>query len=116
MLAMTPLLLTLYHICIANVLTRAISFCFLSTRCNNSPADFTNPCFAIQPVRQRPCIRLIRSAARCPINGFKLLPREQINVNTAYIDGSMIYGSSESVAKSVRDFNNGSKYYLNVLV
>ena len=81
---------------------------FISIRCNNSLADSEDPCFAIQPVRNRSCIRLIRSAARCPINGFRLLPREQINVNTAYIDGSMIYGSSETVANSVRDLT--SKY------
>ncbi|XP_028391818.1 lactoperoxidase-like [Dendronephthya gigantea] len=74
--------------------------------CNGSPADFKDPCFAILPASGRPCIRLIRSAARCPINGFKLLPREQINVNTAYLDASMVYGSSESVANAVRDLTN----------
>ena len=77
------------------------------TRCNNSPEDNEPPCFAIQPTSRRPCIRFIRSAARCQINGFKLLPREQINVNTAYLDGSMIYGSSEAVANDVREL--GSK-------
>ncbi|XP_028393408.1 lactoperoxidase-like [Dendronephthya gigantea] len=74
--------------------------------CNGSPVDFKDPCFAILPASGRPCIRLIRSAARCPINGFKLLPREQINVNTAYLDASMVYGSSESVANAVRDLTN----------
>ncbi|CAB4007294.1 peroxidasin homolog, partial [Paramuricea clavata] len=74
--------------------------------CNGSPEDDVEPCFPILPAGGRPCIRLIRSAARCPINGFKLLPREQINVNTAYIDGSMIYGSSESVANAVRDLSS----------
>ncbi|XP_028398562.1 eosinophil peroxidase-like [Dendronephthya gigantea] len=74
--------------------------------CNGSSADFTDPCFAILPASGRPCIRLIRSAARCPINGFKLLPREQMNVNTAYLDASMVYGSSESVANALRDLTN----------
>ena len=53
------------------------------------------------PFGQRPCIRLIRSAARCDFK--KATPREQINVNTAYLDASMVYGSSESVEDAVRD-------------
>ncbi len=33
--------------------------------------------------------------------------RQQINAITAYIDGSMVYGSSEEVANSLREFSGG---------
>ncbi|XP_046846470.1 lactoperoxidase-like isoform X3 [Xenia sp. Carnegie-2017] len=74
--------------------------------CDGSAADFVDPCFPILPVNNRSCIRMIRSAARCQIDGYKLEPREQINVNTAYIDGSMIYGSMDDLAKQLRDRKN----------
>ncbi|XP_046846921.1 eosinophil peroxidase-like [Xenia sp. Carnegie-2017] len=72
--------------------------------CDGSAEDFVDPCFPILPFGQRPCIRLIRSAARCDFK--KATPREQINVNTAYLDASMVYGSSESVQDAVRDAGN----------
>jgi peroxidase len=34
-------------------------------------------------------------------------PREQINVNTAYLDLSQVYGSTNSIAASLRTFSNG---------
>lgn len=34
-------------------------------------------------------------------------PAEQINASTAFIDGSMVYGSSEEVAASLRSFEGG---------
>ncbi|XP_046846471.1 eosinophil peroxidase-like [Xenia sp. Carnegie-2017] len=74
--------------------------------CNGSAADFVDPCFPILPVNNRSCIRMIRSAARCQIDGYRLEPREQINVNTAYIDGSMIYGSTDNLALRLRDTND----------
>lgn len=34
-------------------------------------------------------------------------PREQMNQASSYIDGSMVYGNTESLASRLRTFNNG---------
>ena len=79
-------------------------------RCTGVEEDFVDPCFPILPIPERDqCIRFIRSAAVCQDNAYDLKPREQINVNTAFLDASMVYGSTERVQTAVRDLT--SKYY-----
>lgn len=54
------------------------------------------------------CLHFRRSATTCdnPVHG-SFSAREQINDLTSYIDGSMIYGSSATIAKAVRSFKDG---------
>ncbi|KAJ1348042.1 Peroxidase mlt-7 [Parelaphostrongylus tenuis] len=61
-----------------------------------SPKD-PNPIFKL-----RKCLRVSRSSPVCG-----LTPREQLNENTAYIDGSMVYGSSLMDLHKFRDGRTG---------
>ncbi|MFH4973324.1 hypothetical protein AB6A40_000033 [Gnathostoma spinigerum] len=51
------------------------------------------------------CIRISRSSAICGSGNRK--PRQQLNENTCYIDGSPIYGSSVADQKKTREGNTG---------
>lgn len=78
-----------------------------SCRCTGEDDDFVDPCFPILPIKGRnQSIRFIRSAAVCQDNAYNLKPREQINVNTAFLDASMVYGSSERVQTALRDLTS----------
>lgn len=75
-------------------------------RCNGSPEDTTCPCYPILPAAGAACIRVTRSAAVCQEHGYPKT-REQINVNTAYIDASQVYGSSKELADNLREKEPG---------
>lgn len=51
------------------------------------------------------CMEFIRSA---PADTCCFGPREQMNQVSAFIDGSVVYGSDENVVKKLRTFKNGS--------
>ena len=99
-----------YVLNIPNVhLNIVIMILYSAYRCTGVDDDFVDPCFPILPIPERnQCIRFIRSAAVCQDNAYSLKPREQINVNTAFLDASMVYGSSEQVQTAVRNLT--SKY------
>ncbi|XP_048375434.1 eosinophil peroxidase-like [Sphaerodactylus townsendi] len=76
-----------------------------STSCNYAP-----PCYPIQIPPEDPrihepgvCMPFIRTAAVC--TPFTLI-REQINAITSYLDASMVYGSEETLARSLRNRTN----------
>ena len=58
----------------------------------------------------RECHPFMRSAPACPdsdIPAGTVPPRQQINDITSFIDGSMVYGSSNERTESLRDANSG---------
>ena len=82
---------------------------FYKLRCDGSLTQSVPPCFPIVPIdKSSRCIRLTRSTAVCQKDPSDIQPREQINVLTAFIDGSQIYGSSERKAKILR---SGKLFY-----
>lgn len=56
--------------------------------------------------KQKKCIKISRSAPVCG-TGTANVPRQQLNENTAYVDGSQIYGSSSKNLHKFRDGNTG---------
>ena len=61
------------------------------------------------------CLEFVRSMATSRV-GCSLGPRDQINQVTSFIDGSVIYGSSETEEDNLRLFRNGmliNLYYNN---
>ena len=85
--------------------------------------EFTNICEPIRVADNDPifgvgtdngghCMAFSRSLAACEdedeplVNGI-FRPREQINVLTSFIDGSMIYGPDKELARKLRSLNGG---------
>uniref|UniRef100_A0A8B9DZ18 PERM Myeloperoxidase n=1 Tax=Anser cygnoides TaxID=8845 RepID=A0A8B9DZ18_ANSCY len=71
---------------------------------------FKSPCFPIKfppddprVLRSNSCMPFIQSASVCNPRTFT---REQINAVSSFIDASMVYGSEDSVAKSLRNQTN----------
>ncbi|NXY48386.1 PERM Myeloperoxidase, partial [Ceuthmochares aereus] len=71
---------------------------------------FRSPCFPIKfppddprMLRSNSCMPFIQSASVCNPRTFT---REQINAVSSFIDASPVYGSEDSVAKSIRNLTN----------
>ena len=64
--------------------------------------------FGIGTAQNGDCLRFARSSPTCdasPPGSFS--PREQVNDITSFIDGSMVYGSSDRVSRALREFRGG---------
>jgi len=85
--------------------------------CNETCHSQSAPCFPIPVeetdprVRQHRCIGFVRSSAMCgsgmtSVFFDRVIQREQLNLLTAYMDASQVYGSSDDLARSLRDFSS----------
>lgn len=64
--------------------------------------------FGEETANEADCLPFRRSLPACDMQEpLSFAPREQTNDITSFIDGSMVYGSRENVAKSVRAFSKG---------
>ena len=90
---------------------------FSDGRYCNETCDNQAPCFPIpvppgdSRIRHHRCIGISRSSAMCGTGSTslfysKVTPREQINELTSFIDGSNVYGSTEAIARDLRDRTN----------
>ena len=72
-------------------------------RCGIEEGAFDYPCNNIKRAsKHSQCVRFVRSFAVCQREGRRQV-REQPNNITHYIDGSMIYGSSEGELEQLRN-------------
>ena len=87
---------------------QVVIFLFIFLSCERPRnLNFTYPCFPVtQPDsrrRVRRCVPFIRSFAACQADTTIREQRQQVNNLTHYIDGSNIYGSTDFIAKQLRN-------------
>ena len=86
--------------------------CEFTEVCHPIRVTDLDPVFGVGTSNNGACIAFSRSLGSCPdpdepqINR-GIVPREQINVLTSFIDGSMIYGSDKEFADRIREFSGG---------
>ncbi|XP_066592704.1 peroxidasin isoform X2 [Prorops nasuta] len=79
--------------------------------------DNAAPCFPMEVppgdprINNRRCIDFIRTSAVCGSGATslllgKLMPREQLNQLTSYLDASQVYGYDDQLAENLRDFSS----------
>ncbi|XP_077991654.1 peroxidasin homolog [Glandiceps talaboti] len=89
-----------------------------SETCDNDPPCFPIPIPDNDPRIGSKCTEFIRSSGTCGSGlssqyfGY-LVPREQMNAITSYIDGSQIYGSSKTLANKLRAFDGKGRLRVN---
>ncbi|XP_043561977.1 eosinophil peroxidase-like [Chiloscyllium plagiosum] len=101
--------------------TTSSSSFFDSSDCSSS-CDNRGPCFPIQIPDDDPrayenekCMPFFRSAPACGsgksgVFSGQLHPREQMNSITSFVDASMVYGSTDSLARKLRNLTNDLGY------
>ena len=86
-----------------NNLTEYLPFCW------PIPVEPDDPIYGNNTLNQGECRPFRRGVGQCmtPFNSTFTQSREQINLDTHYLDASVIYGSSEVEARMVRTFTGG---------
>ena len=91
---------------------RRVEECEFTNICEPIRVPDRDPIFGVGTDNNGQCMAFSRSMAACVdedeplVNGI-FRPREQINVLTSFIDGSMVYGSDEELARKLRSFEGG---------
>ena len=85
--------------------------CEFTTVCESIRVTDLDPVFGLGTPNNGSCLPFSRSLAVCADPTFpivtELILREQINVLTSFIDGSMIYGSDDVLAIKLRELQGG---------
>lgn len=80
--------------------------CTKSAKCLPIMIESNTTCNCIKTMKHN-CIEFTRSSASFGDIDCTLGPREQVNMQTAFLDGSHIYGSTEAASEQVRDRQSG---------
>ena len=82
--------------------------CEFTDVCEPIQVPDIDPAFGVNTPNEGDCLPLRRSLPACDTSRpGQFLPREHINDLTSFIDGSMIYGSSNETEASLRAFSGG---------
>ena len=86
--------------------------CEFTEACQPIRVTDLDPAFGTETPNNGACIAFSRSIALCedpdePLVNRGIRPREQVNVLTSFIDGSMVYGADEEFALKLRAFQGG---------
>ena len=77
--------------------------CKFTELCQPIRVQQNDPAFGIDTPQMANCLRFARSLPVCDLSlPGQLVPREQLNAITSFIDGSQVYGSNERIANAVR--------------
>ena len=77
--------------------------CEFTELCQPIRVQQNDPAFGIDTPQMANCLRFARSLPVCDLSlPGQLVPREQLNAITSFIDGSQVYGSNERIANAVR--------------
>ena len=76
--------------------------CTYSKECIPIPVDVRDGMFGDETSNSGKCLSFSRSIPACRLESSASLPRGQINQITSFIDGSQVYGSSRTLALSLR--------------
>ena len=88
-------------------LQKHCSDCEFTSACEPIQISPTDPAFGAFTQNRGQCMKYLRSAPLCSDSFGRGQAREQINMLTSFIDGSVVYGSTERVARALRSFSGG---------